>query len=218
MKRCILFGALFHCLFFAYGQASDPYAPPSVVPQSPEVASLLKYSETPVSYHTGVPNISIPIASLPSRELSASVSISYHAGGHRVTEESTWIGLGWSLSAGGQISRTVRGGIDDHFPTGFLYHASVKDVREACANGGSINGLNCTQLESNESGYDYQPDDFNYSMMGMSGRFMFDQNRNTTNPRGHVIQFPEKNVIIQPTFAQDTIINGTLDSRRRIIE
>ena len=81
MKKCIFFGVLFHFCYFAQAQfGSDAYAPPSIVPQAPEVASLLKFTETPVSYHTGVPNISIPIASISGRELSASVSVSYHAG------------------------------------------------------------------------------------------------------------------------------------------
>jgi YD repeat-containing protein len=219
MKKCILLGVLIHFCYFAHAQfGSDAYAPPSVVPQAPEVSSLLKFSETPVSYHTGVPNISIPIASISGRELSASVSLSYHAGGHRVTEESSWVGLGWSLSAGGQISRTVKGKVDDHYPRGFVYtDATVEAVRLACANGTSINGQNCTTLEHNESGYDYQPDDFNYSMMGLSGRFMFDQNRDTNNPQGHIIQFPDQKVIITPTFAPTIVENGVTDDRRRII-
>ena len=219
MKKLLLLFTLISVTGYCYGQlGSGEYSPPTLIPQAPEVSSLLKYSETPVTYSTGVPNISIPIASISSRELSASVSVSYHAGGHRVTEESTWVGLGWSLSAGGQISRTVKGQVDDHSPRGFLYtYAKVADVKTACANGTLINGQNCTQLEHNDNQYDYEPDDFNYSMMGMSGRFMFDQNRDINNPQGNVIQFPNKNVIIEPTFAPITVTNGVIDSRKRII-
>ena len=149
MKRSILIGVLSLYSLTGYAQlGSNDYAPPTVAPQTPEVSLILKYSETPVSYSTGVPNISIPLASLPSRELSAQVSISYHSGGHRVTEEATELGLGWSLSAGGQITRTVRGFVDDHSPRGFLYtNATVSAVQTACADNTTINGQNCVYLD-----------------------------------------------------------------------
>ena len=173
---------------------------PTLVPQSPEVSSLLKYVETPVSYHTGIPNISVPLASINGRDLSASVSVSYHAGGHRVAEEATKVGLGWSLIAGGQITRTVRGFEDDHLPYGFIHNpTTVSDViafcsaaNQACAHYTGTTGK--TQRQ------DLEPDDFNYSMMGLSGRFMFDQNRDISNPKGRVIQFPNKNMLIKPNF------------------
>jgi len=221
MKKCILLGAFIHLCFFAQGQfGSDAYTPPNIVPQSPEVASLLKYAETPVNYSTGVPNISIPIMSLSGRTSSANVSISYHAGGHRVTEESSWVGLGWSLSTGGQITRTVRGGIDDHAPYGFIHtDATVNAVSNTCTSGTTFQGIDCITYSNNQNGmYDYEPDDFNYSMMGLSGRFMFDQNRTTTNNnKGNIIQFPDQKVIITPTFAPVTVTNGVTDSRERII-
>lgn len=48
-----------------FGQApnSDMYAPQgySVIPPSPEVASLMKHNEYPVSYFTGQPQINLPI-------------------------------------------------------------------------------------------------------------------------------------------------------------
>ena len=214
MKKLLLCVALMGVTGLCYAQLNTAYTPPTITPQAPETASLLKFTETPVSYHTGVPNISIPIASISGRGLSASVSISYHAGGLRVTEESSWLGLGWNLSAGGQITRSKRGGADDHYPNGFIYtDVTVDSLVTACAQNNLINNLNCTQLTNNEGGYDYEPDDFNYSMLGLSGRFMFDQNRDSTNPKGNVIQFPEKNVIITPIY--DTIVS--LDYRKRII-
>ncbi len=218
MKKSILFGVFLHvCLLLQAQLGNDPYTPPAIVPQAPEVSSLLKFTETPVSYQTGVPNISIPIANISGRDLSASVSISYHAGGHRVNEESTWVGLGWSLSAGGQITRTVKGAVDDHAPMGYVHTPlTIETLQDVCENGGTFQGQSCVQLENNES-YDFDPDDFNYSMMGLSGRFMFDQRRDGNNPQGHIVQFPEKNMIIEPTFAPVTVVNGVTDARERII-
>jgi hypothetical protein len=53
-------------------------------------------------------NISIPLYELNEGRISVPISLSYHAGGIRVAEEASWVGLGWSLNAGGVITRTVR--------------------------------------------------------------------------------------------------------------
>jgi YD repeat-containing protein len=187
---------------------------PKLIPPTPETASLLKFTETPVSYNTGVPNISIPIATLPGSDLSASVSVSYHAGGHRVTEESSWVGLGWNLSAGGQITRTVRSHPDDE-PTGFIHFpTTVAELKTVCSTPGGTDSLgrtcvNLTGQNAINNKYDYEPDDFNYSMMGLSGRFMFNQDR-SSNPKGEIVQFPDKKVIITPTYGTTGGLNGRI--------
>src|SRR3990172_4259797 len=76
-----------------------------VIPRTPNAASLGKFGDIPVSYHTGVPDISIAIYNLKEGALSLPVSISYHSSGIKVNETASWVGLGWSLNAGGMISR-----------------------------------------------------------------------------------------------------------------
>jgi hypothetical protein len=83
------------------------------VPPSPNAASLGKYCEVPVDKSTGVPNINIPLIDLNEGGIDLSISVSYHAGGIRVQDEATFVGLGWSLNAGGVITRTMRGLPDD---------------------------------------------------------------------------------------------------------
>ena len=80
---------------------------------SPNAASLGKYADIPVSYHTGIPQISIPIYNVTEGPLSLPISISYHASGLKVMEPASWIGAGWSLNAGGVITRTVQGAPDE---------------------------------------------------------------------------------------------------------
>lgn len=82
---------------------------------SPTASSLGKYADIPISYHTGVPNISVPLYTINEGDLSLPISLSYHAAGIRVDEISSPIGLGWSLNAGGMISRTVNGGPDEGY-------------------------------------------------------------------------------------------------------
>lgn len=82
---------------------------PRIIPPSPTAAALMKYVETPVGTYTGVPNISIPLYEIKVRDITVPISLSYHAGGNRIDEEASWVGLGWSLNAGGAITCTVRG-------------------------------------------------------------------------------------------------------------
>ena len=81
---------------------------PLVSTPSPEAAALEKYARTPVSGYTGIPSIGVELYKIQERDLTLPISLSYHAGGFRVAEEASWVGLGWTLSAGGTISRTIR--------------------------------------------------------------------------------------------------------------
>src|SRR5688572_27352866 len=80
---------------------------------SPTAASLGKYGDIPVGYHTGLPSISIPIHTVAEGPLQLPISLSYHAGGLKVMEAASFVGAGWSLNAGGVITRSVNGAPDD---------------------------------------------------------------------------------------------------------
>lgn len=80
---------------------------------SPNAAALGEYGDFPVSYHTGVPNISIPIYTLTEGSLQFLISLSYHSSGIQVDEVASWVGLGWSLNAGGVITRMINGTPDE---------------------------------------------------------------------------------------------------------
>src|SRR5690606_34586930 len=87
---------------------------PKIIPPSPTVASLMHFEEMPVDHYTGQPDISIPIFSKQLRpDLTLPIALKYSSLGIRVSERSGWTGTGWSLEAGGTISRTVRGIPDD---------------------------------------------------------------------------------------------------------
>ncbi len=83
-----------------------------VVSPAPTAASLAKYADVPVGYYTGTPSISIPLYTVQDRDITLPISLSYNASGIKVSEEASWVGLGWSLNAGGVITRVVRG-LDD---------------------------------------------------------------------------------------------------------
>lgn len=78
-----------------------------------EASTLCKYTEFPVSYFYGLPQINIPLYELTYNDLTVPISISYHGGGIKATELSGRVGLGWTLNAGGCISRSVCGYPDE---------------------------------------------------------------------------------------------------------
>ncbi|MCX8532086.1 hypothetical protein [Chryseobacterium luquanense] len=88
---------------------------PQIIPPSPTVSSLMKFEEVPVSHYTGVPDISIPLISVPSnsKDISINISLKYHTSSVSADEISSDVGLGWNLFAGGTVSRTVKGHPDE---------------------------------------------------------------------------------------------------------
>ena len=181
---------------------------PNPTPQTPETASLLKFQETPVSYYTGVPNISIPIYTLQGRSLSVPISLSYHAGGIRVNEEASNEGLGWSLGATGQITRNMKGMPDErHFMT--TTNKKVSDFVATDPNSSLQAYVDYYQMVDDAKAgiIDFEPDVFNFSFMGYSGRFMFNQERTSANPNGRIIMLPESDVRIEAQW-----VNSEIDS------
>jgi YD repeat-containing protein len=111
MKVSLYLYILAYCAVFSnqllYAQES-----PRIVPPAPNAAALAQYADIPVSKYTGVPNISIPLHTINSGEIQLPISLSYHSSGIKANQEASSVGLGWSLNAGGIITRQIRG-IDD---------------------------------------------------------------------------------------------------------
>ncbi|RKS97856.1 hypothetical protein [Chryseobacterium defluvii] len=82
------------------------------------VSSLSTYTNSPVSYATGVPDISFPLVSLPtnSEDIIAGMNISYHPKNLLSGEKASEVGLGWSLlGINGVISREVVKELDEKY-------------------------------------------------------------------------------------------------------
>ncbi|HEX2921875.1 MAG TPA: RHS repeat domain-containing protein [Bacteroidales bacterium] len=103
----ILFGPVI------YAQVPNNFPMPTIIPASPEMHSLGKFGDIPTSNYTGVPDISIPVYTVKVGKLSLPINLCYHASGIEVSQESSWVGLGWNLLAGGQIALIPVGGFDD---------------------------------------------------------------------------------------------------------
>jgi hypothetical protein len=135
--------------------------PKSFIPPSPNAANLGLYTSVPINPYTGVPDITVPIHTFKINGLDLNVNFSYHAGGIRYSDEASWVGLGWSLNAGGVIARTKRGK-DDFAQNGFFR------VNPA--------GIPCEDLN------DPEPDLFYFNFAGYMGKFVLDYSGNSSTP------------------------------------
>ena len=166
------------------------------IPTSPTMWEFEKYGNYPVSMYTGVPNISIPLGAAQSGELQVPISLNYHASGIKVDQKATWVGLGWNLSAGGAITRTIRGSNDEQ-NNGYINHAYNEE--------GTIDPHDdYHDIEYMILGsIDTEPDIFHYSFLGYSGRFIF--NHATSRNSATIALIPHNDLTITPTFIGATI-------------
>jgi hypothetical protein len=92
------------------------------------------------------------------------ISLSYHSGGMKVEEVASSVGLGWSLTAGGVITRSMHGGPDEEGGY-FAYHGLTVD---SITHNTNITSDFCAGT------LDDQPDIFYYNFAGQSGKFVLD--------------------------------------------
>ncbi len=100
---------LFTNLLFSQNEAELPH----LVPVSPNSADLARFGAYEVNPNLGRANISVPLYTIQSGNLQLPISINYNSSGIRLNERASWIGLGWSLQAGGAIIRNVKGAPDN---------------------------------------------------------------------------------------------------------
>ncbi|WP_345954236.1 DUF5977 domain-containing protein [Mucilaginibacter sp. PAMB04168] len=138
------------------------------MPTSPNAAGLGEYGNIPISLYTGLPNISIPLWNLKGREIDFDVSLSYRASGVKVEDNASWVGMGWSLNAGGVITRVIRDKPD------FQNGLQSRPILPLPAS--NLMRYDTIQYYSYMKGVvDMEPDVFNYNFNGKSGSFVFDR-------------------------------------------
>ncbi len=164
---------------------------PQPVPKSPNAAAMDKYGDYQVSHFTGLPNISIPIFEATSGDLSVPITLSYHASGNRPTDVAGWVGLGWSLSTGGQVTRSVNGKPDEHS----YYTHPLNAAPSNCSSHVYLQYATSNVLDT-------EPDVFSYSYPGGGGKFIFVNqgtyvNENSTAPIGPAYLFPYAPIVVK---------------------
>lgn len=176
--KIMLFSALPAISFTAPGQNSNvknPFLPNYVVP-SAQSSGLGRYGEMPVSPATGLPDINIPLGSAKGNKLEVPVRLLYHASGIKVDDLAGWTGQGWSLDAGGIITRTIVGMPDENNRKNFYcnfcslqskYLKSSYDIRNSNDDYSYLQKLA-------EGTLDGEPDIFMFNFLGKTGKFFID--------------------------------------------
>jgi len=171
------------CIVLLYGIQAFSQSPPQVIPPSPDAAAFAKYGEIPVSTYTGIPNISIPLYMVKTGIVDMPISLSYHAGGVKVEDMASNIGLGWTLNAGGSITRTVMGLPDDTGTIGFFYNYLNSDM--------SNSDSYLKQIAGPPNQIDALPDIYYFNFGKYSGKFIFSKS-------GICYSIPHHNFKIKP--------------------
>lgn len=201
-KTTLVIFLLTFCLVKTYSQ-NNPYNEVSIA--SPTAASLGKYADIPVSAHTGIPQISLPIYTIKEGPLSIPISLSYHAGGLKVWETASWVGAGWSLNAGGVITRTVMGAPDERMTSNVASqtHGYLSDSGYSNALYIPLTTGYPYQPSPGSRGYfvndwkefaagrkDGEPDMFFFNVGGYSGKFFFRDD-------GKPVMLPEQDIRVE---------------------
>jgi len=164
--------------------ASTEFQARRVLPPSPDAASLGKYGNVPVSLFTGTPQISIPLYSIKENSIEIPISLSYHASGFKPEEVASWVGLGWSLSAGGVITRSAIGNpdVEPYYFNNTTDYTTLFAQTDLFARNTAFQNMKKGYIES-------QPDVYYYNFAGKSGKFYI-------KPDGTVIKKEKDNLKI----------------------
>jgi len=199
-KSCAVLAGLFLVMCqVSMGQQEDMTKLPNVIPPSPDASSLGKYGEMPVGKYTGIPQISIPIYTISQKDITLPVSLSYHAGGVKVEEHAGWTGLGWSLSAGGVITRSVVG-LPDEKPGGYFNQPYDVNTIQSLPEQTIQNIVRAVNAKTT----DLEPDRFTFNFTGVSGGFIVDK----ATLSG--IASPKQNLKIQMSSSNNNIQGWTI--------
>jgi len=168
----------------------------NLIPPSPTASALGKFGDIPVSYSTGLPNISVSLYDIKSGAISIPISLNYHAGGIKVEEVAGWAGLGWALDCGGVITRTVKG-LPDEYSSGYFSQAlGIPDPNTDRAAFYSWQPPVAYQRFISNGYGDTEPDMYFFNFMGNSGKLIIDKNQNVSTA-------PYKNYQISSGFNPD---------------
>lgn len=168
------------CFFFTIssglGQTTavpDPLTATEFLPPSPNSTSLGRFGGAHIGLACGTMQKKIELLSFGSSNLNIPISLSYASNGIKVDEVGSRIGMSWNLQAGGIITRTVLGQIDEYsqrsvpaFDFNLLNRAYLNFMETLV----SVNGQ--------PSVADGEPDLFTFNFAGYIGKFILDKDLN----------------------------------------
>ena len=189
MKKIFLTLALFNFFIIAAQENISQDFVPDFHPVSPQAAVFGKYLDLPVDLSTGRVNHQVPLYSISEGGVTVPILLSYNYSGLMVDEKSSTTGLGWSLMAGGVITRKINGKPDE---MGYLNGAGqmVYDYSQGKL---SLEQESTLIVQSAQGNMDTQPDKFIVIMAnGLNATFYLNHNK-------EVVFFPDSNLKVEYT-------------------
>jgi hypothetical protein len=184
---------------FAQGRPNAPNVANTAATPSIAASAYNRENQVPVNHYTGLPQIGIPIYSFQNERLSDNISLSYFAGGVKLSEPAGNTGLNWSLQAGGAITRSVQGLPDDMPTAGWLSRNNVRPYDyvmqteyDEWGNPQEVEIPIHRLPEYYDDAIDAQPDIFQVNAGGLSAKFYLAKD-------GSVLMAPKQNITITPT-------------------
>lgn len=148
-----------------YGFGINPFA---IQSPSPTAASIGHLAVADVALQTGAATVSIPLYEVQNRAgFTVPITLEYHSNGLKVDDISSWVGAGWTLNAGGVVTRSVVGLPDED--TGYPVTRSMYGMT-----GPNVDFV--TQdlvIDAYRALTDFQPDFFAFSGPDVSGRIVW---------------------------------------------
>lgn len=192
-KKTLLYSFLCLSVMPTYGQLDLPI----ITQPSPNASSLGVHGSLNVSYYNGLPQTSLPLMTLEMPGFTSDISLSYNSGGIRVNQVASWVGMGWTLNAGGVITRVVRGIADEesYGYADYIGNPVPSSFTPQSPGPGSI--ANFQNFAFGRS--DGEPDEFYFNFGSYSGKFVKDQ-------QGNFMAIPHQNLKFESVgFASFTI-------------
>ena len=183
-------------------QAQNSIANQMTLPASPEAAGLGEYGNFPISPYTGTANVNVPVYSIKGNRIGLNVDINFQTGGIKVEDRGSGsLGIGWTLNAGGSITRSVKGNPDMHY--NYYNNADIfnSEINESPLSFETYDFY----YKTVHGEYETQPDTYFYSFNGRTGKFHIEA---STTTQKRVIQTEDSDLKIEPFFTQTTSILG----------
>ncbi|WP_312399343.1 hypothetical protein [Chryseobacterium sp.] len=170
--------------------------------KSPQSYAFEKYGNIPVNLYTGAIDLKVPITNIGGEGLGISADLVYDSSGFIPHKKADAAGMGWSLIAGGRITRNLKGTPDEYvgnngvngnppqqnqfgeyknlhgFLKGVKSNPITNNVQAYNVNSGGIGNSDGLYwwLGSYPNQYEGEPDEFIFNAMGLSGKFIVGNN------------------------------------------
>lgn len=196
------------CLMMAIAVHAQSLVMDSYVPTDPQVWSFIKYGGQTPDLYTGTVRAEIPIYTYKDLDFEIPIALSYASNGYLPNMQANFVGLGWTLIAGGAITRTVNNIKDesemqDSYSFKGFFRFSIQN------NDPDINNRTIPEHAPfgyllNNAIYETEPDLFFFNFPGHAGKFMFNDTGGTATVFDST--HPSGEYKVETTF-QDNIVS-----------